>query len=213
MSDQQEAITRRLEGETLKGIAKALGRSPSTVHRWVSGVSLSPQTTANIERRHRERIGSAKRKNRKTREAAVGLAPQPEILCPKMVGEKSEAQVLATFLLADKIVLQPFGDSQRYDLVVDEDGDFIRVQCKTAELRGGGFKFATSSRRWSGQRRNYRDEADVFAVYLREAHQVFIFKVQDTPAVSCSVRLDAYGKWRKSADHLFLPDRSLRDYP
>ena len=33
----------------------------------------------------------------------------------KAVGEKSEAVVLANFLLKGWVVLQPFGDNQRYD--------------------------------------------------------------------------------------------------
>ena len=33
---------------------------------------------------------------------------------PKVVGEKSEGMVLAALLRAGKVVLQPFGDNQRY---------------------------------------------------------------------------------------------------
>jgi PD-(D/E)XK endonuclease len=34
---------------------------------------------------------------------------------PKMIGEISEAQVLAAFLQAGEVVLLPSGDNQRYD--------------------------------------------------------------------------------------------------
>ena len=62
----------------------------------------------------------------------------PSYMNSKDVGEISEGMVLAALLRARKIVLRPFGDNQRYDLVVDEDGTFVRIQCKTARLKDVG---------------------------------------------------------------------------
>src|SRR5262249_30713483 len=50
----------------------------------------------------------------------------------KSIGEVSEAIILAEFLKAGFPVLLPFGDNQRYDMVVEVGGRFLRVQCKTA---------------------------------------------------------------------------------
>jgi len=134
---------------------------------------------------------------------------------PKRIGEKSEAQVLARFLVADKVVLQPFGDNQRYDLVVDEDGDFIRVQCKTGALQDGSFLFPTCSTNWNtGKQRGYAGQADVFAVYVRELDQVYIFKVEGLPKKCCTVRLTpGQQRTRRAENHLFDPAKPLRGYP
>ena len=53
----------------------------------------------------------------------------------KAIGEISEAMILAEFLKAGIPVLMPFGDNQRYDMVVEAGGQFLNVQCKTARYR------------------------------------------------------------------------------
>ena len=55
----------------------------------------------------------------------------------KAIGEVSEAAILAEFLKAGFPVLLPFGDNQRYDMVIEVSGRFLRVQCKTAFRAGG----------------------------------------------------------------------------
>jgi hypothetical protein len=55
----------------------------------------------------------------------------------KAIGEVSEAVILAEFLKAGFPVLLPFGDNQRYDMVIEVSGRFLRVQCKTAFRAGG----------------------------------------------------------------------------
>jgi hypothetical protein len=137
---------------------------------------------------------------------------------PKKTGEMSESQVLAVFLKAGLTVLTPFGDSQRYDLVVEEKGKFIRVQCKTAAMRkdGKSFSFPCSSSNWNTSKRStYKGQADVFAVFLRETDQVFIFSVKNAPTKECLVRIEPgkrQQKTRWAKDHLFKPEASLKSY-
>lgn len=38
--------------------------------------------------------------------------------------------ILARLVQAGKMVLVPFGENQRYDLLIDEGDVFVRVQCK-----------------------------------------------------------------------------------
>lgn len=138
---------------------------------------------------------------------------------PKEVGERSEAQIMSRFLRHQMVVLSPFGDSQRYDLVVEENGDFIRVQCKTALQKEGCFVFPTCSNNWNTkEKRSYQGEVDVFAVYHRELDEVFIFQVGACPNNQCSVRTapskNGQQKGIRLPDaHRFQPGRSLRDYP
>jgi hypothetical protein len=54
----------------------------------------------------------------------------------KSIGETSEAVVLAEFIKAGFPVLLPFGDNQRYHMVVEVYGRLLRVQCKTASPYG-----------------------------------------------------------------------------
>ena len=102
----------------------------------------------------------------------------------KDIGEMTEAQVLAALLRVRKVVLKPFGDNQRYDLVIDDDGAFLRVQCKTGRLIKGVIQFATSSsyaHRGRG-RRGYVGEAEFFGVYCPETDKVYMIplsKVSD----------------------------------
>lgn len=141
---------------------------------------------------------------------------------PKKTGEASEAQVLALFLKHEMVALIPFGDSQRYDMVVDEGGSFIRVQCRTGhieERNEGAFVFSTQSINWNTlARKTYKGDADVFAVYLRENDSVYIFNVDSCPNRMATVRLVPTKSGQKKGcrlakDHLFSPQRSLLDYP
>ncbi len=52
-------------------------------------------------------------------------------------GEISEAAIITRFLQLGYIVLTPYGGNQRYDLVIeDADGNFWRIQCKSAWIDG-----------------------------------------------------------------------------
>lgn len=51
----------------------------------------------------------------------------------KKLGEQSQAHIIARLLEVGYTVLLPYRDSSRYDLVIEDgDGQFWRVQCKTA---------------------------------------------------------------------------------
>jgi len=133
------------------------------------------------------------------------------------VGEKSESKILAKFLDADIPVLLPFGDNQRYDLVVDDNGDFVRIQCKTARLKNGSFEFKTCSTNWhSGKKRGYVNEADVFAVYLRENDTVYIFDVNKCPKDTCAARISDKFRQQKTSrnakDHEFIKGKKFTAY-
>lgn len=111
----------------------------------------------------------------------------------KAKGDQTEGMVLATFLQLGKGVLLPFGENQRYDLVVDDnDGRFIRVQCKTGRLRDGVVRFNTSSthhHRGRG-RSGYEAQADVFGVYCPDTGKVYLVPVGDLGAAEGYLRVE-----------------------
>ena len=87
---------------------------------------------------------------------------------PVDVGLRTEAAVLGRLVKVGYRVLVPFGVNQRYDLVIDVDGQFVRAQCKTGRMRNGVITFNTRSVRTNTRRtifREYQGEADVFLVY------------------------------------------------
>ena len=112
---------------------------------------------------------------------------------PKVKGDRSEGLILAAFLEAGKVVLTPFGDNQRYDLVIDEAGTFIRIQCKTGRLRKGAVEFnacSTHEHRGHGSR-DYRGQADIFGVYCPDTDKIYLVPVTDVPKSRGSLRVSA----------------------
>lgn len=115
----------------------------------------------------------------------------------KSIGDTSEAVVLAEFIKAGFPVLLPFGDNQRYDMVVEVSGRLLRVQCKTARPLHGGAVLCFNA--YSGafgpgdrspnRRRSYRSEADLFAAYAPCTGQVYVLAVDEVPETDVWLRL------------------------
>lgn len=98
----------------------------------------------------------------------------------KTIGELSEAMVFAALLRKGKVVLHPFGDNQRYDLVIDEAGVFKRIQVKTGQRIQGAIIFSTCSSYAHRKRpsKSYRGQIELFAVYVREMDKIYLVPVE-----------------------------------
>lgn len=111
-------------------------------------------------------------------------------LNPKAVGEKSEGIVLAHLIRRGHIILMPFGNNQRYDLVVDlGNGVFLRGQVKTGVYRNGCVRFHPCSSS-GGKKRDYRDQIEVFWVYCPEIDKVYQVPVNDVGTGQAFLRVD-----------------------
>ncbi len=108
---------------------------------------------------------------------------------PKTVGERTEAVVLARCLLRGEVVLSPFGDNQRYDLVLDRGGSFVRVQCKTGRLKGDVISFQSCSRAGGKTRRGYLGQIEMFAVFCPENGKVYMVPVEAAAGNDTSLRV------------------------
>lgn len=97
----------------------------------------------------------------------------------KQIGDTAVAGVLARLLKKGYAILLPFGDSQRYDLVLDKDSQFFRVQCKSGRVRNGCIRFNSSSTEWykKHHRRNYKGQVDYFGVYCPELDKTYLVPV------------------------------------
>ena len=111
------------------------------------------------------------------------------------IGDISEAAIIARFLQLGYVVLTVYGGNQRYDLVIeDAEGQFWRVQCKTARIEDNGtvvafnaasHNVATKNR----QTRHYRGQSDYFAAYCEELNKVYLVPVGQVGATSVNLRL------------------------
>lgn len=103
----------------------------------------------------------------------------------KAVGDISQSQVLAALIRRGTRVSIPFGDNCRYDLVVEEEGRFIRIQCKTGRIDRGAIAFPLASSQYhrGGKRRSYQGEVDAFGVFCPENRKTYIIPIVDLPLV------------------------------
>jgi len=111
---------------------------------------------------------------------------------PKSIGERSEAQVVSALLKHGKVILTPFGDNQRYDMVVDEGGRFYRIQCKTGRIHRGAVEFPTcSSQSHRGRgKQDYRGQIEFFAVYCPDNDVVYVVPVEDVTTTLGVLRIE-----------------------
>ena len=112
---------------------------------------------------------------------------------PVDVGQRTEAAILSYLVRHGYAVLLPFGVNQRYDLVVDLDGAFLRAQCKTGRYRRGVIRVNTRSMVTTKTRnisRGYNGEADVFLVHCPEFPSVYCVPVEQAPGAQMALRVD-----------------------
>lgn len=109
----------------------------------------------------------------------------------KAVGELTEGIILAALLRKGFSVSLPFGNNQRYDLIVDNGERLLRAQCKTGHLVKGCISFAVASKNgFTGQRKPYHGQVDVFLVYCPSTDQVYQVPVSDDLRNEMRLRID-----------------------
>ncbi|WP_135827754.1 group I intron-associated PD-(D/E)XK endonuclease [Halorussus halobius] len=94
----------------------------------------------------------------------------------KDTGDESEVAILQALISAGYSVSIPFGDNDKYDLVVDDGESFQRVQCKTGWLEDECVRFKTCSKTTANGevvRVDYEDEIEAFAVRCKDTGKVY----------------------------------------
>ena len=71
-----------------------------------------------------------------------------EKLTPNDIGERAQGMILAEVMKYGYTVLIPFGEGRRYDMVIEKDAQFFRLQCKAGRYENGVVKFNTCSEHW-----------------------------------------------------------------
>ena len=112
---------------------------------------------------------------------------------PKDKGEMTEAIVLAELVSAGMTVLTPFGENNRYDFVVEMQGKFHRLQCKTGRHEGGTVVAevrSTRPRAGGHSREGYQDDIDHFVIYCWELEQTYLVPIEDAPKTQVTLRVE-----------------------
>jgi hypothetical protein len=112
---------------------------------------------------------------------------------PVDVGLRTEATILAELIRRGYAVLLPFGTNQRYDLVLDFDGKFVRAQCKTGRLRKGVIRYPARSTRINSRgvfTRGYRGEIEIFLIHCGDTGQIYAVPVDEAPTCEGYLRVD-----------------------
>jgi len=124
----------------------------------------------------------------------IDVLPKPELAShPVDVGQRTEGAILSALIRRGYAVLVPFGVDQRYDLVLDCDGRFLRAQRKTGRLRDGVVQFSAQSIQSNTRRtriRSYAGEVDLFIVYCPDNECVYVIPAEDVPNSCMYLRID-----------------------
>jgi hypothetical protein len=122
------------------------------------------------------------------------VLPKPERTShPVDVGHRAEAAILFALVQRGYRVLLPFGVNQRYDLVLESEGRFLKAQCKTGRLRNGVVQFRAQSIQSNTRRtriRGYAGEVDLFIVYCAENTRIYVIPADDVPTCGMHLRID-----------------------
>jgi hypothetical protein len=115
-----------------------------------------------------------------------------EKLTPNDIGERAQGVILAEVMKYSYTALIPFGEGRRYDMVIEKDGQFLRLQCKAGRYLKGAIRFNTCSVHWWAKtRRKYtREEIDYFAVYCEHTGKVYLVPVEDIGTTEGVLRVE-----------------------
>lgn len=125
----------------------------------------------------------------------------------KSVGNVTELQCLSKFISMGFDCAIPYGDASKYDFVVDLNGEFIRVQCKTArEVEDGVFLMTcytqTTNTKETVKHRYTHEDIDYFATYYKG--KVYVWSLDESSSTK-TLRLfppnNGSKEWNNAADY------------
>lgn len=120
---------------------------------------------------------------------------------PKAKGEITQAIIMAELVKRGYVVLLPFGDNQRYDLVLDLPSGFKRIQCKTGRIKNGCVEFNTRSVQCNMTKtyiRDYIGQIEYFMVYCDKTEKVYVVSINKAARGMMSLRIDPPKKFMPS---------------
>lgn len=112
----------------------------------------------------------------------------------KRLGNSTELNCIAYLYDCGCEILLPYGDSQKYDIVIHYHNNFYRIQCKTANptyKEDGSIDFFTFRTSWQQGHNNARvhyskEDIDFFATYFNK--QCYLIPVEETSTRMKTIR-------------------------
>jgi hypothetical protein len=109
----------------------------------------------------------------------------------KAKGETTEAIILAHLMKLGYAVSIPFGNNQRYDLILDDGKALFRVQCKTGRFINGCVAFMTCSKNgFTNKRTPYYNQIEFFLVYSPNTEKIYKVPVNKTSKTQMMLRVN-----------------------
>jgi hypothetical protein len=105
------------------------------------------------------------------------------------VGNLTVAKLIVALAEKGKTVLTPFGEGERYDLMIDEGTKVVRVQCKTGKLKKGVISFNNYSQTGRGTTR-YGTSVDAYGVHCPQNGKMYLVPAGDCAKFKTSLRID-----------------------
>ena len=110
-------------------------------------------------------------------------------------GDETEVKAMQQLIAAGNSVSVPFGDNDKYDLVVDDGTRLYRVQCKTAwRNKDEMIRFNTHSQTTSEgeyHERTYHGDIDAFLVRHPETETFYWIDIDEASEKKMALRFDA----------------------
>ena len=112
----------------------------------------------------------------------------------KARGDETESKILHELIASGYTVSVPFGDNDKYDLVVDDGDELYRVQCKTAwPNKDRTIRFNTHSQTTKDgayHEQTYDGAIDVFLVRDPDDDQLYWIDIDDASEQKMELRFD-----------------------
>ena len=113
----------------------------------------------------------------------------------KAVGDETEARAISKLISCGYSVSIPFGDNDKYDLVVDTGDDLYRIQCKTGwSNKADTVRFNTHSQTTKDgvyHEDTYQGAIDAFLVYYPENDQFYWIDAADATEQKMELRFES----------------------
>ncbi len=113
-------------------------------------------------------------------------------LTTNAIGERAQGFIAAEVMKYGYTVLIPFGDDHRYNMVLEKNGQFLRLLCREGRYKNGAIIFSTCSVQWlTRMKRQYsREEIDYFAVYCEYTRKIYLVPPEDVAPTVGTLRVE-----------------------
>lgn len=110
----------------------------------------------------------------------------------KIISDVGVSKIVARAIELGYSVALPFGDNQRYDLILVHGKKTRLAQCKTGRLRNGIIRGNACSNDHGSKRvgRNYKGDADIFLIYCPDNGKIYIGDVDTFPSHKFHLRVN-----------------------